>query len=140
MPPDGPMDDSHFFAAPEEADVDAGAGSMAGCGGMVLFDSHCFDADGTVADQSFFATPEEAPSADGDWQTEHFVCVVVSGLLRLGRKMGQEDPRTETQDPRTRAEDKRHKHQWRQNQNVCPPAVGPLAGRVSDPTPPLRHR
>ena len=40
-------------------------------------------------------------------QTEHFVCVVVSGFLRLGRKMGQEDPRTETQDPRTRVEDKK---------------------------------
>ena len=33
-----------------------------------------------------------------------FVCVVVSGFLGLGRKMGQEDPRTGTQDPRTRVE------------------------------------
>ena len=66
-----------------------------------------------------------------------FVCVVVSGLLRLGRKMGQEDPRTETQDPRTRVEDKRYNNQWRQN--VWAPAVGPLAGGVSDPTSPLRH-
>ena len=51
--------------------------------------------------------------------------------------MGQEDPRTETQDPRTRVEDERYNNQWRQN--VCPPAVGPLVGGVSDPTPPLRH-
>ena len=34
-----------------------------------------------------------------------FVCVVVSGFLGLGRKMGQEDPRTETQDPRPKTEE-----------------------------------
>ena len=52
-----------------------------------------------------------------------FVCVVVSGFLGLDRKMGQEDPRTETQDPRTRVEDKRYSNQWRQN--VWAPPWGP---------------
>ena len=60
-----------------------------------------------------------------------FVCVVVYGFLGMGRKIGQEDPRT-------RVEDKRYNNQWRQN--VCwAPAVGGLTGGVSDPTPPLRH-
>ena len=64
--------------------------------------------------------------------------LLVFWFLGLGRKMGQEDPRTgTTQDPRTRAENKTHNDQWRQN--VWAPAVGPLAGGVSDPIHPLRR-